>query len=223
MSQTQCEIIRDLLPLYIDSVCSKESRLLVDTHMDECEECKREYQLLKTNLIISEENDAAAIRKIKRRILTEKIIIVLLIIFVMAFIALPVFFEFNTGYKSMNDLLTADMVSVEEDDAGNLWLIRKDAATEADYAAANQYTLDGEVITDFLGLTLNTDIDKSQIVIRIELCTTPFNHFKLKTIGCSSMIKEEQSVLINAHDKTNINQIIIFTPDAPKGTVLWTQ
>lgn len=155
--------------------------------------------------------------------MTEKIIIGMLIIFVMACIAVSIFLHTNTGYKSMNDLITADMVSIEEDAAGNLWLIRKDTATEADYAAANQYTSDGEVITDFLGLTLNTDINASQTILRIDLCTTPFNHFKLKTIGSSSITTEERSILINVHKKTNVKQVIIFTPDAPEGAVLWTQ
>lgn len=34
-----CEIIRDLLPLYKDGICSKESELLVEEHIAECEEC----------------------------------------------------------------------------------------------------------------------------------------------------------------------------------------
>lgn len=223
MSQTHCEIIRDLLPLYIDSVCSEESRNLVEAHINKCENCKREYELLLSDLAISEEHDASAIKKIKHRILTEKIVIGLLVVFVIACIALTVLLHVNTDYTGMNDLICADMISVEEDDHGNLWLIRKDIATEADYAAANQYTPDGKVITDFLGLTLNTDIDKSQIAIRVELCTSPFNHFKLKTIGCSSIIEEERSVLINVNEKPNVNQVIIFTPDAPEGTVLWSR
>ncbi len=35
-----CNLIRDLLPLYCDNVCSKESAEAVQDHMDVCEECK---------------------------------------------------------------------------------------------------------------------------------------------------------------------------------------
>lgn len=38
---TSCDVIMDLLPLYHDGVCSETSRKLVDTHLNECAECKR--------------------------------------------------------------------------------------------------------------------------------------------------------------------------------------
>lgn len=35
-----CEVIRDLLPLYHDQVCTQASRELVEEHLDECEACR---------------------------------------------------------------------------------------------------------------------------------------------------------------------------------------
>lgn len=35
-----CEIIRDLLPLYHDNVCSETSRRMVEEHLGECDACK---------------------------------------------------------------------------------------------------------------------------------------------------------------------------------------
>ena len=37
--KTSCKIIEDLLPLYVDDVCSDESRKLVEGHIAECSEC----------------------------------------------------------------------------------------------------------------------------------------------------------------------------------------
>lgn len=45
-----CEIIKDLLPLYHDGVCSSESRSFVETHLDNCENCKAELQTMNTIL-----------------------------------------------------------------------------------------------------------------------------------------------------------------------------
>ena len=42
-----CEIVRDLLPLYIDEVCSPASRSLVDGHLAECAECASELTQLR--------------------------------------------------------------------------------------------------------------------------------------------------------------------------------
>lgn len=46
-----CEIIKDLLPLYLDDVCSKESRELVEIHLQECEQCKKEAGKMKTTYL----------------------------------------------------------------------------------------------------------------------------------------------------------------------------
>ena len=35
----QCEVIRDLLPLYADDVCSDTSRRLIEEHLEECPDC----------------------------------------------------------------------------------------------------------------------------------------------------------------------------------------
>ena len=37
--KTECEVIRDLLPLYTDEVCSAASRALVEEHIQECPSC----------------------------------------------------------------------------------------------------------------------------------------------------------------------------------------
>lgn len=37
---TQCGVVEDLLPLYIDECCSEESRAIVESHIKECEACK---------------------------------------------------------------------------------------------------------------------------------------------------------------------------------------
>ena len=34
-----CDVIRDLLPLYADSVCSDKSRIMVEEHLQECASC----------------------------------------------------------------------------------------------------------------------------------------------------------------------------------------
>ena len=39
----KCEIIEDLLPLYYDGNCSKESEKAVEEHIKNCENCKIMY------------------------------------------------------------------------------------------------------------------------------------------------------------------------------------
>lgn len=47
-----CEVIRDLLPLYNDGACSKESVTLIDEHLKECPECMGELGKLKEDTAV---------------------------------------------------------------------------------------------------------------------------------------------------------------------------
>ena len=48
--KTTCEIIKDLLPLYYDGVCSAESRVLVEEHINECSSCEKLLSIISEEL-----------------------------------------------------------------------------------------------------------------------------------------------------------------------------
>ena len=59
--KTSCNVIKDLLPLYHDGVCSRESRELVEEHLKECEECRMELKnYSKSEQIITNMNETNA-------------------------------------------------------------------------------------------------------------------------------------------------------------------
>ena len=47
--KTECEVIRDLLPLYADEVCSEGSRHLIDEHLQECPDCSAVLEKIRTD------------------------------------------------------------------------------------------------------------------------------------------------------------------------------
>lgn len=55
-----CEIVQDILPLYVDEICSPSSKELVEEHISECEKCSSTLNSLKRdtidNSIINEKN-----------------------------------------------------------------------------------------------------------------------------------------------------------------------
>ena len=50
MNDVKCTIIQDLLPLYVDKVCSSDSAELVKNHLQSCPPCKRLYDEMATDL-----------------------------------------------------------------------------------------------------------------------------------------------------------------------------
>ncbi|MBP3953656.1 zf-HC2 domain-containing protein [Bacillus suaedae] len=52
MSKVSCEIIKDLLPLYYDSVCSDDSKRMVEEHLSKCNNCKMELERIQDEIHI---------------------------------------------------------------------------------------------------------------------------------------------------------------------------
>ena len=52
-----CDIIRDLIPLYIDGCCSEESMAAVEEHVKSCRECNKLYEEMKSpsNIVVNSE------------------------------------------------------------------------------------------------------------------------------------------------------------------------
>ena len=47
MSKVTCDVIKDLIPLYVDDVLSEDSKTLVDEHLSGCAGCMDYYNSLK--------------------------------------------------------------------------------------------------------------------------------------------------------------------------------
>ena len=83
----QCEIIRDLIPLMEDDVCSEQSKAAVLEHIKKCEECRRIYENAKIQpafvLTTDEKKEKEAVnkgfKKIKRKYRASLIAILLLV------------------------------------------------------------------------------------------------------------------------------------------------
>ena len=50
MSRIPCNVNKDLLPLYVDDVCSEESKSMVEEHLAGCEKCQEYYEALKEGI-----------------------------------------------------------------------------------------------------------------------------------------------------------------------------
>ncbi len=92
MDKINCSLIKDLLPLYIDDVISEESRIFIKNHLDECKECKNEFERLTDNsnfpaIMNNGNSDMENIINFKNKIRKDKRISVLIaILIIMIFI-----------------------------------------------------------------------------------------------------------------------------------------
>lgn len=57
MNDLSCEVIKDLLPLYVDDICSDDSKQMVKNHLDNCEDCKREFHQISRQIHVEQKNN----------------------------------------------------------------------------------------------------------------------------------------------------------------------
>lgn len=107
--KVNCNIIGDILPLYADDVVSKDTRILVEEHLAECEDCQEKYEDMKRELCVQTELSASEAEKqslvsAKKRIKKKRIvtailsmiagvIIISVIVGAMNYIKIPVPYE----------------------------------------------------------------------------------------------------------------------------------
>ena len=63
----KCNVIRDLLPLYADKVCSEDSKEMVEEHLAECNECKQELEDYCYNTGIDEVSTDVVMKNFKKK------------------------------------------------------------------------------------------------------------------------------------------------------------
>lgn len=124
-----CEVIRDLLPLYIDDACSEKTTEYMKEHLESCADCKMKYNGMKENVlsntVISTEhlNEIKPLSLVKRyirrkMILISSVAVILLLVVLMLLIQNiqgknnEITFTVSSDY--MNDVVTEIKANLEE-------------------------------------------------------------------------------------------------------------
>ena len=92
-----CKVIQDLLPLYVDGVCSPDTAALVEEHLKDCEACQEAYHALKEAPTPTPgdgaDKDAAVakgLRKVKKSIRRKRLAIVSIVLVAAIAVSIPV-------------------------------------------------------------------------------------------------------------------------------------
>lgn len=108
--KTDCEIIKDLLPLYAEHMTSEKSNEMIEEHLNECEECRKQFDDTlydKPSVSFSNQTDAVFTQyvqesKKKNKKKTVIIVIVAVVLSIAVELAVPLgflalLFIFDTG------------------------------------------------------------------------------------------------------------------------------
>ena len=77
MKKINCNIIRDMLPLYLDDVVCDDTKELVEEHLQSCSGCRKEAACIKKDVVLPASRaqrfaEAEVLKKIRNRISRKK-------------------------------------------------------------------------------------------------------------------------------------------------------
>lgn len=99
-----CNVIRDLLPLYVDDCCTEQSSDLVQEHLDSCKSCQRIYSAMKTPTQIPLQKETPQIQYRRINDWKASVLQSILLFFSFGLIALGVMLEAATPEGFANGL-----------------------------------------------------------------------------------------------------------------------
>lgn len=99
MNLVSCDVVQDLVPLYAEDMLSEDSRKLVETHLDECSECKKTLDDLQLMNSLPIETDTKPLKKIEKTIKKKKWYAIIIAVLITVLIGtLTVFFITSPKY-----------------------------------------------------------------------------------------------------------------------------
>ena len=125
----ECDIVKDLIPLYIDDLLSENSKKFVDDHINSCESCRKYYEKLSSEIKIpvSKEvrfSDLRPIEYLKEnlsKIIIKKVLAFVLVIgFLVGSFAFATLYEMPVDSSKVDFYVKDDFLMMKYDGQGDL-------------------------------------------------------------------------------------------------------
>lgn len=158
MSDITCNVVRDLLPLYVDDVLSEDSRKIVDDHILVCAGCMDYYQKMKNPAANDKKgkrlDDKETLKKIRKTLMKKRLITAIVTAVCIAAIAGGLFYG-----------IVVHETYIPYEEAG---LYVSDETIRSDrefYKSTGIYTPDGKTLFMFMTATKYTELKDNGIEV----------------------------------------------------------
>ena len=209
-----CGMIKDLLPLYADDVCSEESRKAVEEHTNSCPDCKAELEKLRKSVTVSPQKDADVLKRIKKRLRIEKLVVGLISVFAICG-ALLIGLVYLINSDTSMDMEKYDIlnnVSVTEHDNA-VWLDVKGSAVE--FMRVHSTISD----TDGKHLLYDEDFDRNKKNgYGVTLMQRKIDSFAIARHGLPNSIEQK---LFDLDEKESMTKVFYYDDKNNKEYILW--
>lgn len=110
MSKISCNVIQDIMPLYVDEIVSEDTKKLVEEHLKECEDCRKEMEKCRAKIILPNKKkinqaEKELFQKLKHRLINRRIAAAILGAILVCFPFWQEFIQFWCFRKSRSRLI----------------------------------------------------------------------------------------------------------------------
>lgn len=120
MSEITCSIIQDLLPIYKEEIVSEDTRQLVEKHLETCELCRKELEMMDTEIddtryAPTEKEEEKIIRSFRRKICKKQMIIAvisMLIAMTVSIIGMKLYHDSKRPDINGNEMIASGQLTV---------------------------------------------------------------------------------------------------------------
>lgn len=85
--KVSCNVIQDILPLYVENIVSEDSEQIIEEHLDSCEKCKKYLDEIKSPNTYVQKTDEVPMKKLKSLLLRKKIQVIAISVFLSLVVA----------------------------------------------------------------------------------------------------------------------------------------
>lgn len=131
--RNECNIVRDILPLYIENIASADTASFVEDHLRKCPECHAEYVNMKKPIEIPAikdvpKNDISPLKNMKKLLLIQKIQTIVFIAILLAVILIAAYAVLDAPIYLP---YTEDLLSISENLDGSITVLFSENVTDS--------------------------------------------------------------------------------------------
>ena len=112
-----CNVIKDLLPLYVEEIATPDTRIVVEEHISSCETCKSELDKLRKSSGVPIDSDIIILKEIQHKMRKKKYLTILCSIMITMAFVITIF-----GYLTAPEYVpySKDIVTVMKNNNGTI-------------------------------------------------------------------------------------------------------
>ena len=123
MMKVTCNVIKDVLPLYIENMLSIDSCTMVEEHIEQCQECKNYLNEMRTSNEMPVDRNTSPLLKIKSTLRKKKIqtailsvmFSIMLFVITSAFLTMPEYIPYGEKSVAINEIGNGSVLVQFED------------------------------------------------------------------------------------------------------------